>query len=533
VDNKKIVELLDARYARDGEYSWECEDTWEKICNRVARYLFDGTEKSWSYFGRMMYNKEFIPSSPVLMNAGSEYPMMCSCFVLPIEDDIDKIMEALHKTVRIQKYGGGVGINFSPIRPEGSNISTTGGHASGPVSFMKFWNAAMDVIRQAGKRQGALMGVLNWHHPDIDRFLRAKEEEGVLPNFNLSVGLDDEFWQKLRRGDSDAEILLNAIATGIWNNGEPGLLFLDTINEKSTYEEEIMSTNPCGEVPTPAYGACCLGSINLVSCVEDGEFDWGKLEEIAIGGACILDRVIEESYWPWPEIQAFERGNWPLGVGVMGLADTLALLGLPYDVSYDDTHEFVCGVMDVIYNTVKETADKLADTYKHAKPKAYLSIAPTGSIAMLAGGVSYSIEPRFYHYVIKTVEQGTFKQINPVLEDAVWNMEGRNLTEQEKHIVKTTGSVEDMETLSEHARKVLRTALEIHPLDHLKMQDVIQRYVDHSVSKTINLPSDTTIDDIETYIVYAHSLGLKGLTMYRSGSREDEVISCPLGGDCD
>ncbi|MEA3407076.1 MAG: ribonucleotide reductase N-terminal alpha domain-containing protein, partial [Chloroflexota bacterium] len=477
-----IDDLLKARYYQEGETQWG------QIAERVANQLFPKDSKEWQETRWAIQRKKFMPSSPVLMNAGTQRPMMSSCFVLPIEDDIDAIMNSLHNTVRIQKYGGGVGINFSPIRPEGSKISTTGGKASGPVSFMKFWNCAMQVIRQAGKRQGALMGVLNWDHPDLDRFIEAKKEEGILTNFNLSLGLDEAFWEMLEEGDEYAQSVLSKVAKAAYNNGEPGVLFLDRINENSAYHQRIEATNPCGEVPIPPYGACCLGSINLKECVVLGEeegfqFDWEEFLRLVDLGIHVLDRVVAKSWWPIPEIEEFERQHWPLGLGVMGLADTLALLEIPY--ASEEAQAWV----DRLMRTMRETADaaskRISEKYDHPRHATVMSIAPTGSISMLAG-CSYSIEPYFTLSGVKNVEQGTFAIQNGVFQ-RILDLHEIELSNRDRQTISETGSVQST-SLPPDIKRLFLTATEMAPEWHISMQSIIQSYVDNSVSKTINLP---------------------------------------------
>lgn len=514
-----VQELLQQRYYHKGE------DKWEDVANRVANFLFPNSPGMSMSTAVALNLKTFVPSSPVLMNAGSPFPMMCSCFVLPVSDDIRGIMKSLSDTVFIQKYGGGVGLNFSAIRPEGSLVRTTGGSASGPVSFMGFWNEAMNVIRQGGKRQGAMMGVLNWDHPDLDLFLNAKSQEGELTNFNLSVGLDDMFWKHVQENTNGAQKVLYDIARHAWENGEPGVLFLDNINLGNRYGIPITATNPCGEVPLPPYGACCLGSINLNSALKPHEnvldVDYYRLQYLVRLGVDVLNSIIDKTMWPIPETEAFMMQYRPIGLGVMGLADMLAKLGLAYGSR--SSYLFVHDLFEFIYKEARGWSE-----YRDYGNTTLLSVAPTGSIAMIAEA-SYSIEPFFSISGTKNVEAGTYAMSQNTFHE-VLEMVEEELTGEDEEIIQRTGSVQDT-SLSEHTKAIFKTANEIHPLNHLGIQTAVQEHVDNAVSKTINLPSATTIDEIMDIIVQAHAQGAKGLTVYRNKSRETEVFTagCPTG----
>ncbi len=510
-----IQALLEKRYFKSGESDWL------DVAHRVARFLYPHEEYMQTATERLIGDKVFIPSSPVLMNAGSEYPMMCSCFVLPINDSIEAIMQTLWNTVRIQKYGGGVGINFSNIRPEGSIVRTTGGKASGPVSFMEFWNAGMNVIRQGGKRQGAMMGVLDVNHPDLDLFLDAKGVEGKLTNFNLSVALSGEFMAAASEEDSPERRTLRSIAEHAHSNGEPGVLFMDNINAHNPYGTCIEATNPCGEVPLPPYGACCLGSINLNAFIYRNphtgswDFDWVKLLDTSNYAAAILNQVLDKTWWPLREIQEFETVYRPIGLGVMGLADVLALLSMPYDS--ESARHFAARIIRTMYAGA-HGAD--------AGNATLLSIAPTGSIAMIADA-SYSIEPYFSLSYTKHVEAGEYDTVSHTIHEVARNYQ-YELTGEDWLSIQQTGSLSSTGAPDE-MKHVLRTANEISWKNHLLMQAAVQDGVDNAVSKTINLPTETTVDEIVEIILMAHTLGLKGLTVYRNKSREVEVISCPTG----
>jgi ribonucleoside-diphosphate reductase alpha chain len=514
--NDAVYQLLQDRYFRPGE------TTWEELVDRVVDYLYPDDMIQAKLARTMLGHHHFLPSSPVLMNAGTPVPMMHSCFVLPIADDMGHIMKALSDTVMIQKYGGGVGVNFTPLRKRGSTVSSTNGKASGPVSFMQLWNTAMDVVKQAGKRQGALMGVLNVDHPDIMQFIQTKDTEQTLTNFNLSVGLTKEFMDFItfesetgQWGDARAAAIMTAICKSAWENGEPGVLFLDNINANNPYPEPIQCVNPCGEVPILPYGACCLGSINLNSCLDGhGRLDFEYLWLLTAQAIRFLDRTIEKGEFILPEIEAFEKEYRPLGLGVMGLADVLAKQGIPYGTSEAEAHtRTIFGAMyDAAYNE------------SNGRNTTLLSVAPTGTIAMLAGA-SYSIEPFFSLAYTKRVEAGTFVHTEPTLR-YVLEQQGLDLTDEDKEILGRTGSLQDT-SLPDDIKFLFRTATEIPWQQHLGMQAAVQKYVDNAVSKTINLPRDIEWNTIWNIILIAHDLGLKGLTVYRQGSREIEVIDCP------
>jgi ribonucleoside-diphosphate reductase alpha chain len=520
-----IEDLLKARYYQPSEGSWE------DVCKRVSSFLMPAP---WlrAHLMNDMLNKRFLPSTPVLANAGTRVPMMCSCFVIPVEDSIAGIMQSLTDTMMIQKYGGGVGLDFSPIRCDGSRVNSTNGIASGPVSFMEFWNSGMNVIKQGGKRQGALMGVLNVHHPDLLKFINAKEKEGRLTNFNISVSLDASFFKDIEDMNTTvypcghtAQYILNFLVKNTWRNGEPGVLFLDNINKDSPYKEPIYTTNPCGEVPLPAYGACCLGSINLNHALNKDEKGWSfsrdKLNMLVSTGITTLNAVIDKTWWPLEKIEEFENANRPIGLGVMGLADMLAKLGLPY---WGD------GFVKKLFATMREMAEHWASHYSQetGKPrnKTVLSIAPTGSIAMLADA-SYSVEPYFSLAYVKKVNAGEFKGKVEVLNEVLGDSGICDLDAINQEVV-NTGSVQNT-NLPADLKYVFRTAQEIPYSQHLQVQADVQFSVDNAVSKTINLPKATTEAEIASIILTAHKLGIKGLTMYRAGSREVEVMGCPTG----
>ena len=517
-------DLLESRYFRNGETSWE------KLCRRVSQALYPGRQPMGADLYNALVGMYFLPSSPVLMNAGSPVPMLCSCFVLPVKDSIAEIMESLTNTVSIQKYGGGVGLNFSAIRPEGSRVNTTNGKASGPVSFMGFWNEAMNVIRQGGKRQGAMMGVLNFDHKDVHEFLIAKTVEGKLTNFNLSVGLTKEFFDDLAAGGNTmwpsnmtTTEIFNEIALQAWGNGEPGWLYLDNINAHNPYGVPIEATNPCGEVPLPPYGACCLGSLNLSKFLHQTDsgyiFDFDMLRTYTANAVLYLNKVLDCTWWPLPKIWEFEMQYRPIGLGVMGLADVLACLGIPY--ASQQGREMASRII----GTMREEAEHTNHKYNLGNTT-LLSVAPTGTIAMIADA-SYSIEPYFSLSSTKRTGLGVFvHEVSRVFDVAdVFHYE---LTAKDRQSIRETGSIMSTNCPAD-MKEVLRTATEMSWNDHILMQAAVQSLVDNSVSKTINLPSETTVEEVGNILLLGHQLKLKGMTVYRNKSRAEEVIDCPTG----
>ena len=529
------IELTDTQDLLKQRYYHLGENTWEELSSRVANFIYPDSKWLANSLCDAIANKKFVPSTPVLANAGSPVPMLCSCFVVPVPDDMAGIMKSLTDTVMIQKYGGGVGLDFSNIRAEGSLVKTTNGKASGPVSFMDLWNTAMNVVKQGGKRQGALMGSLSVHHPDLYHFIKAKEIEGKLTNLNISVAMDKKFFDDLESESQNPYAcgfppnqILDEIAYNIWRNGEPGMLFLDNINENNPYGIPITVTNPCGEIPTPPYGACVLGSINLNFCLDfKGKFwilNYDKLRQLVNLGVNALNGVLDKTWWPLPETAKFENAFRPIGLGVMGLADIMVKLGVVYGKSDEFLHR--------LFSTIRQMATDAARQYVITMLKPFnrtvLSIAPTGSIAQLAG-CSYGIEPYFAMAYKKVVAAGVFyKEVQTLSE--VLKARGIEYTDADRQIVLNTGSVQQT-NLPDDIKLIFRTATEIPWEEHLLVQAAIQSHVDNSVSKTINLSYSTTVEEIKRIIILAHKMKLKGFTMYRQNSRNVEVMvnACPSG----
>jgi ribonucleoside-diphosphate reductase alpha chain len=549
-----VDSILSARYLRRGE------KTFEDICRRVASALADDETEEAAFFEAMV-TLRFLPNSPTLMNAGTELGQLSACFTLPVPDSIEGIFDAMKRGAIIHKTGGGTGYNFSRIRPEGSPVQSTDGVASGPVSFMRVFNAATDVIKQGGRRRGANMGILNVWHPDILPFIAAKENEGDLANFNISVMVNDAFMNLVseRRFDSvwfthplsGAPVTVGriwtAIVEGIWKNGEPGVLFYDEINRHNPTPHlgEIDTTNPCGEQPLFPYESCVLGSINLAACVREGALDEEILASTVRMAVRFLDTVIDRNVYPVPEIEEATKKTRKIGLGVMGVHDALLMLGLAYDS--DEGREWCGHTMELITGTAVDESHRLAGergTFPGwegsiwmdypVRNAAMTTVAPTGTISLLAG-CSSGIEPIFsFAYTRKNTVGKTFVIENPVFRDALtrtlaeMDLTGDERIKKENEVldyVHETGTIQDLSWLPKKFRALFKTALDISWRDHIRMQATFQEHVHASISKTINMPGSATMDDCEEALLMAWSLGLKGITIYRTGSREAVVLA--------
>lgn len=495
----------------------------EEMLERVAQSVA-AAEKTvalqykWAdEFYEVMAKLLFLPNSPTLMNAGRPAPhgQLAACFVIGIEDSMESICEALRKQMLIHKSGGGTGFNFSNLRSEGAKVNSTNGRASGPVSFMGLFDKATETVQQGGMRRGANMGILNVDHPDIRQFIHCKDTDGTITNFNISVGMTDSFMEKATANPKGEEAaLLEEIADTAWRTGDPGIIFLDAINRGNTTPElgELTSTNPCGESPLYPNEACNLGSINISQMVaEDGSFDFDLLDRVTAVATRFLDDVIDVNCYPLPEIADAVKLTRKIGLGVMGWADLLFRMRLPYDSK--EACELAAAVMGGIQRTATRVSEELGaekgvpKTLEHlGRRNATLTcIAPTGTIALLAG-CSSGIEPLFAleHTRVRTQTDGTkviMKQVNRWYEEALKN-----------------------EMPEDEIKRVFVTSHEVSPAAHVRTQGVFQRYTDLAVSKTVNLRHECSVKDVLDAYTLAWHEGCKGITVYRDGSKSSQVL---------
>jgi ribonucleoside-diphosphate reductase alpha chain len=552
--SQAVNSILSARYLREGE------KTFEDICRRVAKAVADDKEEATSFY-EIMVSLHFLPNSPTLMNAGTDNGQLSACFVLPVPDSINGIFDAMKNGAIIHKTGGGTGYNFSNIRPKGSRVQSTDGVASGPVSFMGIFNAATEVIKQGGRRRGANMGILNVWHPDILSFLSAKAQEGDIANFNISVMVDEKFMDFVSRKMYDKVWIIHpssgesitvgriwsGIVDGIWKNGEPGILFYDEINRHNPLPNlgVIDTTNPCGEQPLLPYESCVLGSINLASFIHDGILDEPELNDAVRTAVRFLDTVIDKNVYPIPEIEEATKKTRKIGLGLMGVHDALLMTGLPYDSAEGRTwcEGVMRSVTDTAVNESRRRAEKFGafPAWKESIWKAFpmrnaalTSIAPTGTLSLFAG-CSSGIEPVFsYAHTRRNTMGTTFVIVNPVFRESLEKTLAAMELKQEERIkradevithIHETGTLQDLHWLPEEFRALFKTALDIHWKDHILMQAAFQKHVHASISKTINLPNTATKEDCADALLMAWKLKLKGITMYRTGSRQNVVLS--------
>ncbi len=489
-------------------------------------------EAEEAFFG-MMASLEFLPNSPTLMNAGRPSGQLAACFVLPVDDSLDSIFDEVKLTAKIHQTGGGTGFSFSRLRPSGDMVRSMMGVASGPVSFIRVFNCATDVMKQGGTRRGANMGVLRIDHPDIEEFVAVKTNPAELTNFNLSVAVTDDFMRAYREnGDFplvnprtgkearrvSARGLLRLVAQSAWASGDPGVIFIDTVNAANPTPQvgEIEATNPCGEQPLLPYESCCLGSIDLAKLARNGEIDWGRLRELTHLAVRFLDDVIDASIYPFQEITAITRANRKIGLGVMGFAHLLIRLDLPYDSR--DAEILGDKIMSFIQKESKTASARLAEErgpFPNFKGSIWerknlpqrnattTTVAPTGTLSIIAG-TSSGIEP-IYDIRYKRLLLGG---IEVEMEDPLWR------------------ETKDMPDAQERLRRLFRKAYQVPPLAHLAIQKAFQRHVDNAVSKTINLPEKATPEDILGIYAEAHRMRLKGTTVFRDKSRNYQILSC-------
>ncbi len=565
------LKVLEKRYFRKDEAGELLED-WDTLIRRVAKDIADGDLQKENEYFELLGSGYFLPNSPTLMNAGGDLQQLSACFVLPIEDSMESIFETLKNAALIHKSGGGTGFSFSSLREANARVRSTNGVSSGPISFMKVFNAATDAVKQGGTRRGANMAILDVDHPQIMEFITSKADTSELTNFNLSVGITESFMQAVSNDEEyelispySGEVVDTQNARDVFclivdmahKNGEPGIVFLDRINAANPTPQlgRIESTNPCGEQPLLPNEACNLGSMNLAAFITDGALDWEKLRHVTRQSVDFLDQVIDRSKFPLLQIEDMVRLNRKIGLGVMGWADLLFQLGIPY--ASDAAVALAEELMEFVDFEAKQRSLELAQqkgSFPSFEGSIYAkgnlgrtplkknwnelgqkiasqglrnatltTIAPTGTISMILD-TSSGIEPQFSLVYVKNVMDGEkLLYVNEWFSQA---LEKEGIYSQELlEKVAEAGSVAEIEEIPPHIREVFQTAHDISPEWHIRTQAAFQKYTDNAVSKTINFPSSATVEDIRIAYELAHQLGCKGITVYRDGSRENQVLS--------
>jgi len=565
--SKNALIVLGKRYLKKNQHGKVIENPKEmfhRVANRVAQFDIafktgNTSNETASKFYKMMAGLEFLPNSPTLMNAGRESGQLSACFVIPIGDSLDSIFEAVKTTAIIHQTGGGTGFSFSKLRPKDDIVSTTGGIASGPVSFMKVFNVGTEVIKQGGTRRGANMGVLKIDHPDILEFIWVKDKPQELVNFNISVAITDKFMKAVEQNKSyplinprthkavrhlNAKDVFTQITEAAWKTGDPGVIFIDRINRANPTPKigQIEATNPCGEQPLLPFESCNLGSINLTKMIRKKgrkySIDFAKLSGTVEEAIHFLDNVIDINSYPIPEIESVTKANRKVGLGVMGFADMLIMLGIPYNS--EEALKIAGDTMSFIQQVSKNASYQLAKergAFPNFNNSIYYgsgslplrnatttTIAPTGTLSIIAG-CSSGIEPLYaVSFARNVLDEERLFEINPVFKKMAIDIGIYN--DDLLEAVSCTESIQNISLIPQEMRELFVTTFDISPAWHVKMQAVFQKYVDNAVSKTINLPATATRKDVEEAFLTAYSSGCKGVTVFRSGSKPKQVLSC-------
>jgi ribonucleoside-diphosphate reductase alpha chain len=540
-------------------------EMFQRIAKAVAQadLLYDNganVKKLEKEFFHLMINLDFLPNSPTLMNAGTEIGQLSACFVLPVDDSIREIFGTVSNMALIHQSGGGTGFSFSRLRPKDDVVKSTGGIASGPLSFMRVFDEATEIIKQGGRRRGANMGILRVDHPDIMDFIRAKERGGFLTNFNISLNATDRFMESVKNdGRYDlinprtgkvvktlrAKQVFNRAVKSAWKTGDPGFIFIDEINRHNPTPGlgEIESTNPCGEQPLLPYESCNLGSINLSKMTRDETIDWERLKRTVRLGIHFLDNIIDVNKFPLPEIEAVTKGNRKIGLGVMGFAEMLIQLGIPY--ASDEALEVAEKVMEFIQREAIAKSMDLAHQrgsfpnfrgslwekkgYQRMRNATLITVAPTGTISIIAD-TSSGIEPLFAISFYREILEGTrLLEVNHLFQSMA---EDEGIASQElMERVALKGSIQDFPSVPENLKRIFLTALDIPFQWHIEMQAAFQKYTDNAVSKTINLPQEATVEDVTKAYLMAYERKCKGITIFRYGSKQHQVLYIGLSKD--